>query len=110
MKTLLASATLSTLDSPTIDLVIPDTVPVNVGEANGAFNASRSDNPPISDVVKPVTVPLNVALLQTRLPVAFTEKLLFRFFKVLVNVGSSIFSCVAICDNMLAISLVSWVD
>ena len=34
---LLASAVLSTLARPTIDLVIPPTVPVNVGLLIGAF-------------------------------------------------------------------------
>ena len=37
---LLASEVLSTLPNPTIVLVIPDTVPVNVGEAKFAFNAN----------------------------------------------------------------------
>ena len=39
---LLASEVLSTLPRPTIVLSIPDTVPVNVGEASGAFK-SRAD-------------------------------------------------------------------
>ena len=34
------SAVLSTEPRPTIVLVIPETVPVNVGEANGAFKLS----------------------------------------------------------------------
>ena len=87
MNVLLTSATLSTLDSPTIALVIPLTVPVNVGDANGAFNANASDNPPISEAVRPETDPLNVALLQFRFPVASIEKLLFAFLSVLVNDG-----------------------
>ena len=37
---LLASLVLSTLPKPTIDEVIPLTVPVKVGDARGAFNAS----------------------------------------------------------------------
>ena len=37
---LLASEVLSTLPKPTIVLSIPDTVPVKVGDAKGAFNAS----------------------------------------------------------------------
>ena len=36
---------LSTFPSPTIVLVIPETVPVNVGEASGAFNAKAETNP-----------------------------------------------------------------
>ena len=39
---MLASDVLSTLDKPTIVCVIPETVPVNVGEAKGAFNASAA--------------------------------------------------------------------
>jgi hypothetical protein len=36
---LAASVVLSTDPKPTIDLEIPETVPVNVGDAIGAFNA-----------------------------------------------------------------------
>ena len=37
---LLASLVLSTFAKPTIVLLIPDTVPVKVGEANGAFKSN----------------------------------------------------------------------
>ena len=37
---LVASLVLSTFPKPTIVAVIPDTVPVNVGDANGAFKAT----------------------------------------------------------------------
>ena len=37
---LFASAVLSTLPSPTLELVVPLTVPVKVGLANGAFDAN----------------------------------------------------------------------
>ena len=36
------SVVLSTFPKPTIVLVIPETVPVNVGEAKGAFKAKAS--------------------------------------------------------------------
>jgi hypothetical protein len=38
----LKSLVLSTFPSPTIDFVIPDTVPVNVGLANGAFKSNAA--------------------------------------------------------------------
>jgi hypothetical protein len=59
---LLVSETLSTWSNPTIVFVIPETVPVNFGESNGAFNANASAKPPISEAVNPATVPLKVAL------------------------------------------------
>ena len=39
---LLASLVLSTFPSPTMDLVMPATVPVNVGLASGALAASAA--------------------------------------------------------------------
>jgi hypothetical protein len=41
---LFASEVLSTFDNPTIDFVIPDTVPVNVGDASGAFVPTKVVN------------------------------------------------------------------
>ena len=79
-----ASVVLSTLPNPTIDLVIPATVPVKVGDAIGAFASSAvwvaeltglfaslvlSTLPrPTIDLVIPATVPVNVGLSNGALP------------------------------------------
>ena len=75
---LLTSAVLSTLQRPTMDLVMPCTVPLRFGLANGAFELSatcvafeiglfESDDlstlpSPTIDLVIPLTVPLKVGL------------------------------------------------
>ena len=64
------SAVLSTFGSPTIDLVIPATVPVKVGEARGAFKTK-------SDVSAFLSKAICVALL-----IGFAESaVLFTLFK-----------------------------
>src|SRR5690349_3908875 len=51
------SLVLFTFPNPTIVAVMPDTVPVNVGEANGAFNATEETMP---FIVFRYAVPLSV--------------------------------------------------
>jgi hypothetical protein len=46
---LAVASTFGTLPRPTIELVIPDTVPVKVGEASGAFAARAVSRPVISE-------------------------------------------------------------
>jgi hypothetical protein len=51
---LFKSEVLSTLPNPTILLVIPDTVPVNVGLANGATTPKLTATVPVLVIVPPV--------------------------------------------------------
>ena len=51
---LFASDVLSTLPKPTILLVIPETVPVNVGLANGATTPKSTATVPVLVIVPPV--------------------------------------------------------
>ena len=51
---LFASEVLSTLPKPTMAFVIPDTVPVNVGLANGATTPKSTATVPVDVMVPPV--------------------------------------------------------
>ena len=88
---LLASVVLSTLARPTIDLVIPPTVPVNVGLLIGAFKSKAVCNPLVLAIDK---APSAIAV---ALPTLVTTPVKFALVAFAVETAEETNAVVAIC-------------